>query len=469
MTEENKVYKTILELFYSVVEKYPPNIALLFNDETISYEELNYQSSYFAEEICRLGVQPKEGVAILLPRGMDQIISILAILKCGCYYIPIDTNTPENRVSSILNNSLTTLIITNDTQINKIPANLNIITTSDNRYKKRFDHNKSTFQKHVSEDEIAYVIYTSGTTGNPKGVKINHRSVISLFILSSSYFNFNDKDVIPLFHSYAFDFSVWEIWSALFNGGKLLILPYEVCLSPESLCLYLSKYNVTILNQTPTAFKNFLAVMVKDQFIFTQLRMIVLGGEKLDYSKLNIWFETGQSNFTKLINMYGITEGAIHVTYHEVSKAECYLGAPSLIGKPLPHIYCYVLNHVRGNCIEGEFGTLYLGGDGVSCGYLNEPIETKKRFIKDPFNEEKYIYNTGDRVRWINGDLEYSGRYDNQVKIRGYRIEKDDIRTNILKCQGVEDVYLQTARRDSDDDYLIAYLILNKDFPKLTG
>lgn len=469
MEKENKLCETILELFNSAVEKFPDTIALVFGDEVMSYEELNYQSSYFAGALCRLGVQPKEGIAILLPRGMDQIISILAILKCGCYYIPIDINIPEARVLNIINNSLTTLIVTDNSQQNKIPDGLNFITISNKEYQKKITHDKSKFQKHVSSDDIAYVIYTSGTTGNPKGVKVNHRSVVSLFTLSSDYFNFNNVDVIPLFHSYAFDFSVWEIWSALFNGGKLLLLPYEVCLSPEAVCLYLSKYNVTVLNQTPTAFKNLLLAVSKDNLVFTQLRLIVLGGEKLDYSKLSFWFEIDQSSFSKLINMYGITEGTIHVTYHEVSRNECYLGAPSIIGKPLPHIYCYVLNEYMKKCVDGEYGTLYLGGEGVSCGYLNEPVETKKRFINDPFTVNSYIYDTGDRVRYINDVLEYLGRNDHQVKIRGYRIEKDDIKTNILKFQGIDDVYLQVSKRHNGDDYLIAYLIINKNFNKLNG
>src|SRR6185295_9636152 len=272
-------------------------------------------------------------------------------------------------------------------------------------------------------DVLAYVIFTSGSTGQPKGVLITHRNVVRLFRATDHWFRFKPQDVWTLFHSYAFDFSVWEIWGALLYGGRLVVVPYQVSRSPEAFCELLSREQVTVLNQTPSAFRQLIQAEETVQLPRKlALRLVIFGGEALELQSLKPWFERHGDQRPQLVNMYGITETTVHVTYRPLSKQDAVHAASSRIGIPIPDLEVYVLDRELNPVPFGIPGEMYVGGAGLARNYLNRPELTAERFVPNPFTEQpgERLYKTGDLVRVVAGELEYLGRIDQQVKIRGF-------------------------------------------------
>ena len=295
----------------------------------------------------------------------------------------------------------------------------------------------------ASADQTAYIIYTSGTTGQPKGVMISHHNISRLFRATEAWFHFSNNDVWTMFHSYAFDFSVWEMWGALLYGGRVVIVPFWVSRSPEKFYELLCREKVTVLNQTPSAFRQLIQA---DQSASHQtdlaLRLIIFGGEALDFQSLQPWLDRHGDQYPRLVNMYGITETTVHVTYRVVRSTDVKPGVGSLIGVRLPDLDLYVLDKHRQLVPIGIPGELYVGGAGVGRGYLNRPELTDERFIANPFNERKTdkLYKTGDLVRRLsNGDIEYLGRTDAQVKIRGFRIELGEVESVLAQHPAVKE------------------------------
>ncbi|MEI6187340.1 MAG: amino acid adenylation domain-containing protein [Alphaproteobacteria bacterium] len=347
----------------------------------------------------------------------------------------------------------------------------------------RKDHHNST------STNLAYVIYTSGTTGNPKGVMVEHSNVIRLFTATDNWYKFNQDEVWTLFHSYVFDFSVWEIWGALCYGGKLIVPSYND--TRDLRCFYdlCKKEKVTVLNQTPNAFYQFMDIAIhkveeNNLNKLENLKYVIFGGEALDCSRLKTWFDCYGYNQPKLINMYGITETTVHVTYEEIQERN--LCESASIGKRIPDLKTYVLSaNIPSTTLFspiltplpiGAIGELYIGGAGVARGYLNRPDLTKERFISNPFQteEEKLdteygpngrnarIYKTGDLVRLLPcGNLEYIGRNDSQVKIRGYRIELGEIEAALRMHPAVKDTIV-IFKQGVSDHKMTAYIVPNK-------
>ncbi|WP_032716618.1 amino acid adenylation domain-containing protein, partial [Pseudomonas syringae] len=266
---------------------------------------------------------------------------------------------------------------------------------------------------------LAYVIYTSGSTGLPKGVQVEHRNVARLFSATDAWFGFNANDVWALFHSFAFDFSVWEIWGALVHGGQLLIVPQVVSRSPQECYALLCDAGVTVLNQTPSAFRQLIAAQGESQQTHA-LRQVIFGGEALDTAMLKPWYARPVNAGTQLVNMYGITETTVHVTYYPLQAADAQNAGLSPIGRRIPDLQLYVLDNRSEPVPVGVVGELYVGGAGVARGYLNRPELNEQRFLANPFSEQPdaRLYRTGDLVRWsVDGSLDYLGRNDDQVKI----------------------------------------------------
>ncbi len=315
----------------------------------------------------------------------------------------------------------------------------------------------------VTPDDLAYVLYTSGSTGKPKGVQVTHRNVTRLFQATRGWFRFDATDVWTLFHSYAFDFSVWEMWGALLNGGKLVVVPYCLSRSPESFYALLSKQNVTVLNQTPSAFRQLIDVeQSTEQRRELALRYVIFGGEALDFISLKPWFDAHGDRQPQLVNMYGITETTVHVTYRPITAADTGAGTGSLIGVPIPDLKLYILDRYRNPVPIGLPGEIYVGGAGVAKGYLNRPELTSSRFIANLFDPQSQgkLYRSGDLVRLMpNRDIEYLGRIDTQTKIRGFRIELGEIEAVLRQHPKVEQV-VATVREDvPGDQRLTAYVV----------
>ena len=311
----------------------------------------------------------------------------------------------------------------------------------------------------LSSEHLAYIIYTSGSTGAPKGVMIEHRNVVRLFQVTESQFGFNEKDVWTLFHSYAFDFSVWEIWGALLYGGRLVVVGKEVARSPEEFYRLVCMQGVTVLNQTPTAFRQLMTVQGWSGEEH-KLRYVIFGGEALEVATLKPWYEREENCATQLVNMYGITETTVHVTYRGLEAADVGRGG-SPIGRPLADLRAYVLDGNRQPVPVGVVGELYVGGAGVARGYLNREELTAERFLADPFAVEAgaRVYRTGDLGRWLSdGNLEFFGRNDHQVKIRGFRIELGEIEARLAEQAGVREAVV-VALEEEGEKRLVAYYV----------
>ncbi|MFE0220190.1 amino acid adenylation domain-containing protein, partial [Streptomyces albidoflavus] len=278
--------------------------------------------------------------------------------------------------------------------------------------------------------DTAYVIHTSGSTGRPKGVPVPHAHVVRLFEASGEHFRFGADDVWTLFHSYAFDFSVWELWGPLLHGGRLVVVPYEVSRSPREFLRLLDEEKVTVLNQTPSAFEQLVLADAATDRPTGSLRYVVLGGEALVAERLRPWADRHGLDAPELVNMYGITETTVHVTFHRLVRAD--LEDPrrrGVIGRPLPDLRVYVLDAAGRPVPPGATGEMYVSGPGVAPGYLNRPELTEERFLPDPFGAPgTRMYRSGDLARWRpDGTLVHAGRADQQVKIRGFRIEPGEI------------------------------------------
>jgi amino acid adenylation domain-containing protein len=319
----------------------------------------------------------------------------------------------------------------------------------------------------VGPDDLAYVIYTSGSTGQPKGALVSHANVVRLFRATREWFDFRSDDVWTLFHSYAFDFSVWEIWGALLHGGKLVIVPRSVSRSPADFLELIHDQQVTVLNQTPSAFRQ---LMVADEAASKSLplRYVIFGGEALEFAALSPWFVRHQFDSPRLVNMYGITETTVHVTYFPLTEENFRRSTGSNIGIRIADLTLYILDSSLQPAPIGIPGEIFVGGPGLARGYLNRPELTQERFIANPFEPGKRLYKTGDLARFLpDGNIEYLGRIDQQVKIRGFRVELGEIETVLNRHQAVRESAVLAKTDDSGAKRLTAFIVSQT--PSLLG
>ncbi|MFB6456929.1 amino acid adenylation domain-containing protein [Chitinophaga sp. Hz27] len=447
--------KTIVDLFHEAAVKYPDNTALVVGDKKLSYRELDIRSGQLARcLVADYGVQPEQLVVLHFSRNEWMIISILAVLKAGAAYVPVDPTYPAARIDYIMEDSGATLVLSDDGPCH-IADNWSAATVVDIT---QLNMEGNTYSTAIRPEQLAYVIYTSGTTGNPKGVMIEHRNVNRLLFNEGNLFTFNENDRWSLFHSYCFDFSVWEMYGALLYGAALVMVPKEV--AQDSLAFYdfILEEGVTVLNQTPTAFRSFVQHN-QQRFIQSPLpvRYLIFGGEALMPDILRSW--NAAMPYCHIINMYGITETTVHVTYKEITEEDIAAGK-SNIGVPIPTLSCYVLDAALQQVPIGVVGELCVGGAGVARGYLNKAALTAERFVADPLNSEGRLYRSGDYARILpSGDLEYIGRKDDQVKIRGHRIELAEVATAITRQEGVKDAVVIPRKHTNGEHELVAYFI----------
>ncbi|MBA2673703.1 non-ribosomal peptide synthetase, partial [Ramlibacter sp.] len=440
---------TIAQLFVQQVQERADAVAVSFEGESLSYAELNAQANRLAHHLRAQGVGPDVLVGVRMERGLELIVALLAVLKAGGAYLPIDPSYPEERVAAMLADAKPQLVLSDDV-LRELQPSLQSQPAADPA-------------SLGTAENLAYVIYTSGSTGVPKGAQLTHANVTRLMASTQDLFRFDSADVWTLFHSYAFDFSVWEIWGALLHGGRLVVVPHLVTRSPEQFLDLLVQEKVTVLNQTPSAFQQ---LVQADQGVDAKLALkhVIFGGEALNRATLAPWFAKHGDGTPRLVNMYGITETTVHVTWHVLDRDNDNDTAPGAIGRPLADLACYVLDDFLNPVPVGVAGELYVSGAGVARGYLHRPELTAERFIPDPFATEPgaRMYKSGDLARYLpNGTLDYLGRADHQVKIRGFRIELGEIEAALTTQPGVREA-LVLARDDAPGDKrLVAYVVAN--------
>ncbi len=445
--------ETLPRLFAKAVARFPNAVAVTDEYRALTYAELDAESSRLAALLQSLGVRPETIVALYLDRTAELIVALLAVLKAGGAYLPLDLMYPAERLAFMLSDAQATVILTESHLVAALPAHSANLVCLD-----RLDlPDAQPAQNAAAADSLAYVIYTSGSTGQPKGCCLTHRHVARLFSATDAWFSFDERDVWTMFHSPAFDFSVWEIWGALLHGGRLVVVPFLTSRSPEAFRKLLADEHVTVLNQTPSAFRQLIHA---DEIAIDELalRLVIFGGEALEMASLKPWFDRHGDSQPQLVNMYGITETTVHVTYRPLTARDTAAG--SVIGIPIPDLSVRVLDANMEPVPIGVAGEMYIGGAGVARGYLRRPTLTAERFIDDPFRPGARLYKTGDLARWLPGrDLEYLGRIDQQVKIRGFRVELGEIQSVLAAHPGVREAAVIAASDADGGKRLLAYFV----------
>ncbi|ROO88888.1 non-ribosomal peptide synthase protein (TIGR01720 family)/amino acid adenylation domain-containing protein [Actinocorallia herbida] len=433
---------TLHAVFERRAAETPDAPAVTYEGATLTYGELNAAANRLAHRLIALGAGPERFVALRLPRSARLVVAVLAVLKTGAAYVPIDPDYPEERIAYTLEDSAPVFTVDEELLASADLEGSSAEAPSGNP------------RVEMSPDHPAYVIYTSGSTGEPKGVVVPHRNAVRLMRSTEHWFGFGPDDVWTLFHSYAFDFSVWELWGPLLYGGRLVVVPYAVTRSPGEFLDLLAAERVTVLNQTPSAFYQ---LMAADDGRDLALRHVVFGGEALELKRLAGWYAHGRP--AVLVNMYGITETTVHVSYVALDAEYCATAPGSVIGTGIPDLGVRVLDARLRQVPPGVVGELYVSGAGLARGYHGRAGLTASRFVADPYGPPgTRMYRTGDLARWrTGGALEYLGRADDQVKIRGFRIELGEIEAVLAAHGAVTDVAVVVREDRPGDKRLVAY------------
>ncbi|SEE28881.1 amino acid adenylation domain-containing protein [Rhodococcus jostii] len=430
------------ELFLDRVTDRPDAVAVTCGEQSLTYAELDERSAAVAASLSETGVVAGDVVAVVLPQSPDLIATIIGVVRAGGVYLPVDPQYPPERIQYLLDDAEPVAVIAD--------AASPPVSTSYPRAVNKYSRARS-----------AYVIYTSGSTGRPKGVLVTHANVLSLLTNTRDEFGFGPDDVWTMFHSAAFDFSVWEMWGALTTGGRLVLVDHFTARSPHEFQDLLVREGVTVLNQTPSAFGQLAEV---DDPADLPVRLLIFGGEALDPTQVWPWLE--RHSGVRAVNMYGITETTVHVTAAELDPPAH--DASATIGRALPGVHTYVLDGALRPVPPGSVGELYVAGAQVSSGYLHRPSLTAERFVANPFVAGAVMYRSGDRVRYRGGGrLDYIGRTDTQVELRGYRIEPGEIEAVLLGHPDVERAVV-VLRDTTVGRRLVGYVVTDADPATLT-
>ncbi|WP_283470877.1 amino acid adenylation domain-containing protein, partial [Streptomyces sp. PH10-H1] len=463
---------TLPELFERQAARCPDSVAVVAEDCSLTYAELNVRANRLAHLLLARGVRPEQFVALALPRSAEMVVALLAVLKAGAAYLPLDPAYPADRLALMVADARPALVLAvaetaevTEQAVAGLPCLLLDEAAAELAGYPGADPTDAQRATPLTAADAAYVIYTSGSTGRPKGVVIPHSNVVRLFEQTQQWFDFGPDDVWTMFHSYAFDFSVWEIWGPLLHGGRLVVVPFRVSRSPEEFLELLVRERVTVLNQTPSAFYQLMQADQDNPALSGELalRVVVFGGEALELGRLKDWYQRHPQNAPLLVNMYGITETTVHVSYLPLDGAQAAACGGSLIGTGIGDLRVYVLDGALRLSPAGATGELYIGGHGVARGYLRRAGLTAERFVADPFGVPgARMYRTGDLARWTtddSGNLEYIGRADQQVKIRGFRIELGEIETALATHPDVTQVAVTAPTGTDGTRRLIAYAV----------
>lgn len=444
------------ERFARVAAAFGDSPALRCDGQSLSYKELDARASALAADLQALGVGPDVLVGLSIDRSLDLMVGVLGILKSGGAYVPLDPDYPSDRLAYMLEHSQVQVIVTTTAIGPLLPTHSAQLVLMDQPRGNAAP--PATPPRQTVPSNAAYVIYTSGSTGRPKGVVVAHAEVMRLMLATEHWFGFGPSDVWTLFHSYAFDFSVWEMWGALLYGGTLVIVPHGVARSPEDFHQLLSREGVTVLNQTPSAFRPLIEADARLASPLT-LRYVIFAGEALDLPTLEPWMDRHGDAAPQMINMYGITETTVHVTYRRILSEDVARRRGSVVGVPIPDLELHVLDARLVPVPIGAIGEIHVGGAGVARCYFRQPGLTSTRMVANPFRPGR-LYRSGDLARRLaDGDLEFAGRADDQVKLRGFRIELPEIESVLSEHGSVAHAVVLVRQDASGDKRLVAYVV----------
>lgn len=454
------------ERFEDQARRSPDSIAVVLPGEQrqqLTYAELNRRANRLAHYLQSQGVGPDVLIGLYLARTPDLIVAMLAIVKAGGAYLPIDLSYPPDRVAFMLADAESPIVITDSKIVESLPQTAASPLCIDKDEEKWTTMSSDNPVSGAGLDNLAYCIFTSGSTGQPKGVLITHRNVARLFDATDEWFHFSESDTWTFFHSCAFDFSVWEIWGALLYGGRLVIVSFADSRSPHQFYDLLVAEGVTVLNQTPSAFRQLIGVdEAKPNQKLNKLRLVIFGGEALNLQSLVPWFGKYGDVQPQLVNMYGITETTVHVTYRPLSIRDLTDAPGSVIGQAIPDLRLYILDAALQPVPVGVLGEMFVGGGGVARGYLKRNALTVQRFIPNPFSERdgERLYRSGDLARRLaDGDIEYLGRSDQQVKVRGFRIELGEVQGALTRQASVREAFVMATESAPGEKALVAYIV----------
>ncbi|WP_399082163.1 amino acid adenylation domain-containing protein [Streptomyces sp. BBFR2] len=459
---------TLGALFATAAERDPAatavtQCALDGATRSLTYGELAREKDALAATLRASGVRPGRRVAVAVPRSVEQVTALIAVVTAGGAYVPLDLAYPDERLEYILADAAPQAVLVAPDQRARFTALLEragvtarVLVQGDAPPR---DAPDTPADDGPGPDDPAYVIYTSGSTGRPKGVVVPHSAVVTLLANTRPDMDFGPDDVWVQFHSYSFDFAVWELWGALAHGGELLVPDYGLTRSPVDFHRLVRERGVTVLNQTPSAFHQFAEADRLAGEPLTALRRIIFGGEALDLGRLRGWVGRYGTATPELVNMYGITETTVHVTHRILTDDDFAAGDDvSPIGGPLPGLVTHLLDDRLRPVPPGTVGAIYVAGDQVSLGYLGRPGLTAGRFVANPFTGDgSRMYHTGDLARrTLGGELEFAGRADDQVQLKGFRIELGEVESAIRELDGVADVAVTVA---DSGDHLVAHVV----------
>jgi amino acid adenylation domain-containing protein len=454
--------ETIVSCFQQTCALYKDNVALDDGQQSLTYQQIGQSAKELAQCLTeKYDIKPGDRIGIYLPPSVNIPVVIFGILYCGAAYVPIDVEYPAEKVAFIATDSNCRLIITSEELSKKLQliTKINLLAVENIPSASA----EAVILPTVAQNDLAYVIYTSGSTGQSKGCLISHLSLMNLLKQKTEWLSFNSDDVWIMAHSYAFDFSVWEIFGSLLNGGRLYIPQRDEVRDTNRFYEIIEQAGVTILNQTPGAFYPLLERIVSqaNSLENLSLRMVIFGGDKLDFSKLKSWIKIEGSEYVQLFNLYGITEITVHATWHLLTQEEIInTTRKSVIGLPIPGTSVYVVNDQFQLCPVGVQGELVVSGNGVFMGYHNRPELMAQKLMHDPFTSGKNMYRSGDFGRWLaDGTLEYLGRKDDQIQVRGFRVELGEIIYHLQKHAKISKAFVIAKEAANADLELIAYLL----------
>ncbi|MGW8785595.1 amino acid adenylation domain-containing protein [Heyndrickxia sporothermodurans] len=454
----------LVSIFKDKVKHFQERPALRFGHRMMTYQQLDEASDRFAAYLYKIGVRRGICVGVRMNRSFELMIAIFSILKTGGIYTPLDPALPSNRETKILEDCNCDFLVI-DQGTNKPSYGITTIELTPAFLENNLTVNDFVYQQ-VGADDIAYIIFTSGTTGVPKGVAVEHRSIINRLKWQSDVLDMDENDIIVQKTSISFDVSIYEIFLWMFTGGSLLILPDGYEKDPAQLADEINRHKPSIIHFVPSMLQTLLLYLRNHRECLSQLsslRCVISSGEALTKAHTNEFFSLFGDNTVQLLNLYGPTEASVDVAYYWCHKDD---PAPSIpIGKPIDNNELFVLDPSGQLCPVGIPGELVISGIGVARGYVNNPIVTSEKFIRSPFTPSNSMYRTGDLARWLDtGEVEFLGRMDRQVKIRGYRIELLEIENQLMGLPYVNQAVVTCQNDKMGDSYIAVYIVTDKEF-----